>query len=441
MSIISGITLESNKNIHLNFEGGNLSSDAGLLLIREFIHKLGVDRLAKEIFQTTDPVRIRQHKNHENLLQMLFQIMAAYFQDDQADALRNDPALTAAVGKETLASQPTLSRFHNRLDENTLAQLGEMLRTIRSRAYSVEMPEHVLFDLDSTLFATFGKQEGGAFNFHYQANGYHPLLCFDGMTGDLLKIELRPGTQYCCNGAADFMRPLLEEYQKKYPNIALFLRGDSGFATNELYRVCEDNGTSYAIRLKENDVLRKLASELDSDLYDLTREDVVSYAVVYGEFEYKAGSWDYPKRVVCKVEKPFGQMIHMYTFVVTNMDSSPEELIGFYCKRGQMENFIKECKSGFDMDYVSSSTLIVNANRVMIHALAYLLFNLFRRLVLPAKLWKDRIDTLRLKLIKIAARIVRSARYVVFKLCSSCPFQNEFYETLHNIRRLQPLLE
>ena len=441
MSIISGITLESNKNIHLNFEGGNLSSDAGLLLIREFIHKLGVDRLAKEIFHTTDPVRIRQHKDHENLLQMLFQIMAAYFQDDQADALRNDPALTAAVGKETLASQPTLSRFHNRLDENTLAQLGEMLRTIRSRAYSVEMPEHVLFDLDSTLFATFGKQEGGAFNFHYQANGYHPLLCFDGMTGDLLKIELRPGTQYCCNGAADFMRPLLEEYQKKYPNIALFLRGDSGFATNELYRVCEDNGTSYAIRLKENDVLRKLASELDSDLYDLTREDVVSYAVVYGEFEYKAGSWDYPKRVVCKVEKPFGQMIHMYTFVVTNMDSSPEELIGFYCKRGQMENFIKECKSGFDMDYVSSSTLIVNANRVMIHALAYLLFNLFRRLVLPAKLWKDRIDTLRLKLIKIAARIVRSARYVVFKLCSSCPFQNEFYETLHNIRRLQPLLE
>lgn len=113
MSIISGITLESNKNIHLNFEGGNLSSDAGLLLIREFIHKLGVDRLAKEIFHTTDPVRIRQHKDHENLLQMLFQIMAAYFQDDHADALRNELAITAALGKEVLASQPTLSRFHN----------------------------------------------------------------------------------------------------------------------------------------------------------------------------------------------------------------------------------------------------------------------------------------------------------------------------------------
>ena len=113
MSIISGITLESNKNIHLNFEGGNLSSDAGLLLIREFIHKLGVDRLAKEIFHTTDPVRIRQHKDHENLLQMIYQILAAYFQDDHADALRNELAITAALGKEVLASQPTLSRFHN----------------------------------------------------------------------------------------------------------------------------------------------------------------------------------------------------------------------------------------------------------------------------------------------------------------------------------------
>ena len=197
------------------------------------------------------------------------------------------------------------------------------------------------------------------------------------------------------------------------------------------------------IRLKENDVLRKLASELDSELYDLTqsREDVVSYDAVYGEFEYKANSWDYPRRVVCKIEKPYGQMIHMYTFVVTNMDSSPEELIRFYCKRGQMENFIKECKSGFDLDYVSSSSRIVNANRVMIHALAYNLFNWFRRLVLPDKLRKDRIDTLRLKLIKIAARIIRSARYVVFKLCSSCPFQNEFFETLHNIRQLQPLPE
>ena len=441
MAIVGGIALESNKNFRVSFDGGNLSSDCGLLLLKEFYHKLGVDALLRKQFFTTDPGHIRFHKDHENLTQMLYQITAAYFQDDHADALRHDPVITAAIGKAALASQPTLSRFHNRMDETTLSQLEEIQRILRARAYSVERPQHVLFDLDSTLLNTYGKQEDAAFNYHYQANGYHPLLCFDGMTGDLLRAELRPGTMYCSNGAAAFMAPLMEEYQTCYPDIALFLRGDSGFATNDLYSLCETNGTAYAIRLKENAVLRKMSLELEDDLTDMTRDNIVPYAAVYGEFFYKAGSWDYPRRVVCKLEKPYGQMFHTSTFIVTNMDSVPEEIIRFYCKRGSMENLIKECKSGFDMAYVSSSSRIVNANRMQIHALAYNLFNWFRRLTLPEELKKDRIDTLRLKLLKIAARVVRSSRYVFFRLCSSCPFQAEFYQTLRNIWNLHPLLE
>ena len=441
MAIVTGTALESNKNFRENFDGGNLSSDGGLLLLKEFYHKLGVKALLKKHFHTTDSASFRIHKDHENLLQMLYQITGAYFQDDHADSLRNDPVLNAVIGKNALASQPTLSRFHNRMDAQSLEQLEEIQRIFRGRVYSVEKPEHILFDLDSTLLATYGTQEGEAFNYHYQAHGYHPLLCFDGLTGDLLKVELRPGTQYCSKGAAAFMLPLLEEYQRDYPKTALFARGDSGFATDELYSLFETNGTSYVIRLKENPVLRRLAEALDSELYDLTQEDAVSYAVVYGEFLYKASSWDYPRRVVCKVEKPYGQMLHMHTFVVTNMDSSPEDLIRFYCKRGQMENFIKECKSGFDMSYVSSSSMIVNANRVQIHALAYNLFNWFRRLALPEPMRKDRIDTVRLKLLKLAARIVSSARYVYFKLCSHCPCQAQFYETLSNIGKLCLQLE
>lgn len=440
MAIVNGTALECNKNFRISFDGGDLSSDGGLLLLKEFYHKLGVKALVKELFHTTDPGHVRLHKDYENLMQMLFQITAAYFQDSHADALRNDPVLTAAVDKQALASQPTLSRFFNRMDEASLEQLEEILKILRKRVYSIHTPEHVIFDLDTTLFPVYGKQEGGAFNFHYQADGYHPLVCFDGMTGDLLKAELRPGAMYCCNGAAAFMKPLMEEYLTDYPETALFLRGDAGFATDELYSLCETHGTSYAIRAKANSVLKTLASELDSELYDLTQDDTISYAVVYGEFEYQAKTWDYPRRVVCKIEKPYGEMIHMYTFVVTNMDSSPEDVIRFYCKRGLMENFIKECKNGFDMSYVSSSKQIVNANRVQIHALAYNLFNWFRRLALPEKLRKDRIDTLRLKLLKIALKVVRSARYVFFKLCSHCPFEAEFQETLTNIRRLRPML-
>ena len=152
---------------------------------------------------------------------------------------------------------------------------------------------------------------------------------------------------------------------------------------------------------------------------------------------YQAGSWDYPRRVVCKAEKPAGQLVHMFTFIVTNMDSAPKDLIRFYCKRGTMENFIKESKNGFDFAAVSSPSKAVNANRLQVHALAYNIFNWFKRLALSAKMRRQQIGTIRLKLLKIAAKVVHSARYTIFKLCSSCPYKDEFYETLENIRNLQ----
>ena len=134
-------------------------------------------------------------------------------------------------------------------------------------------------------------------------------------------------------------------------------------------------------------------------------------------------------------------MVHMYTFVVTTMESEPYQILQFYCGRGKMENFIKEGKGGFDFSSVSSHSKTVNANRLRIHALAYNLFNWFRRLVLPASMRKQRVDTIRLKLLKIAARVIRSARYITFKLCSSCPYKREYHETLSNIQQLSVQLE
>jgi len=400
---------------------------------------MGFDRLLSQSFQTNDSASFRYHTDDENLLQVIYQIFSAYFTDDHADELTNEPVFTTILDKPALASQPTLSRFYNRMDSDTLTQFAEINRAIRSRAYSQKRPEMVLMDLDSTLLQTFGKQEGEAFNFHYHSHGYHPLVCYDSLTGDLLKIQLRKGAEYSSNGVEEFMQPLFDEYQNEYPDIKLYLRGDSGFATPGLYAQCETNGTSYAIRLKENSTLRALATELEAELTDATKENMVDYAVVYGEFYYKAGSWDYPRRVVYKIEKPTDQIVHMNTFIVTNMELDPERLIMFYCNRGHMENYIKEGKNGFDFGAVSSRSETVNANRLQIHALAYNLFNLFRRLVLPKEMRKNLLDTIRLKLIKIAARIIRSSRYKTFKLCSSCPYKDAFYKTLENIRRLGPL--
>ena len=374
MSIVNTLSLESNRQIKINFDGGDLSSDAGLLLIKEFVSKLGIDNLLGKVFKTNDSALFRYHTDQKNLLQMIYMIIAGYFEDDTSDELTNDPVFKSVLEKDALASQPTVSRFFNRMDEDTLNQFLAIARVLRRKIYSIQMPQAVILDLDSTLLDAYGRQEGRAFNFHYQSNGYHPLVCYDGMTGDLIKIQLRDGTQYSCTGVVDFLQPVLDEYLHDYPEIPILLRGDSGFSTPDLYKQCEENGTSYVIRLKENGILRGKASDLVDELDEITRNNKVDYTVVYGEFMYKAKSWPYERRVVCKVEKPENQMVYMYTFVVTNMR-------------------------------------------------------------------KQRIDTVRLKLLKIAAKVVHSARYITFKLCSSCPHKNEFYETLSNIGKLNIQLE
>ena len=371
-------------------------------------------------------------------MQVIYQIIAAYFEDNCADELTKDPVMNAILEKDKLASQPTLSRFWNQMDGDTLAQFSEIASRMREIIYSIHTPEHMLLDLDSTLLNTYAAQEGEGFHFHYQAHGYHPLLCYDGITGDLLTAELREGTLYCRKEADTFMIPLMQEYRTKYPSMPLYLRGASGFASPDLYKACEGNDCKYAICLKQNVTLIRYAKDAVEALYRATRENQIDYAVEYGEFDYQAGSWSHPRRVVFKVEKPYGQMVHMFTFVVTTLeDLEPYQVIQYYCGRGKMENFIKEGKSGFDFSSVSSHSMAVNANRLQVHVLAYNLFNWFRRLALSANMRKQRIDTIRLKLLKV----VHSARYIVFKLCSSCPYKSEFYETLSNIWKLQPQLE
>lgn len=437
MYSVKDTALESNPYLKINFDGGDLSSDSGLLLIKEFAEKIGLVQLVYQLFQTNDSATFRIHIDPENLLQMIYQIIAAYFEDDCSDELTVDPVFKAILNKPMLASQPTISRFFNRMDQTTLKQFDQIDSKMREIIYTIQSPEQMVFDLDSTLLNTYGEQEGEAFNYHYQAHGYHPLLCYDGITGDLLKVELRDGTHYCSKEADEFMIPLLQEYRSKYPSLPLYLRGDSGFAAPELYEACEENDCKYAIRLKQNKTLISLASDKANELQEATKFNTTDYAVTYGEFDYQAGSWTHPRRVVFKIEKPANQFVFMYTFVVTTMESKPYQVIRFYCARGKMENFIKECKDGFDFSSVSSRSKVVNANRLRMHALAYNLFNWFRRLVLAVSMRKQRIDTVRLKLLKVAAKVVRSARYITFKLCSSCPYKEEFYETLHNIQRLK----
>ena len=255
MNYFNTTSLESNRQIKINFDGGDLSSDAGLLLIKEFVSKLGIDKLFSRSFKTNDSALFRHHTDKENLLQMIYMIIAGYFEDDASDELTNDPVFKSVLNKDALASQPTISRFHNRMDENTLNQFLSIARALRKKIYSIQMPEAVILDLDSTLLEAYGNQEGRAFNFHYQSNGYHPLVCYDGITSDLIKIQLRNGIKYSCSGVVEFLQPIPDEYLEDYPSIKLLLRGDSGFATPTF----TNNAKKMALAMYKLEIITKTA--------------------------------------------------------------------------------------------------------------------------------------------------------------------------------------
>lgn len=160
MDILNTMSLESNSQIKINFDGGDLSSDAGLLLFKEFLLKIGALKLVNRMFKTNDTAWFRIHKDDTNLMQVIYQIICAYFEEDCADELTNEPVMTAVLEKDALASQPTLSRFFTRMDEDTLCQLNQIIRELCKVLYSIKKSEFMLFDIDSTLLDTYGNQEG-----------------------------------------------------------------------------------------------------------------------------------------------------------------------------------------------------------------------------------------------------------------------------------------
>ena len=171
--------------------------------------------------------------------------------------------------------------------------------------------------------------------YHFLAFGRTSIDLPLGVSCDCLLIFYQ-----CFLFRPDFSKGLFIIKGRSKIIIKTYLRGDSGFSSPKLYKTCEMNGCSYAIRLKQNSPLTALASDKDEGLYKAAKEGQTRYAVTYGEFMYQAGSWEYPRRVVFKIEKPYGRLAHMYTFLVTNMDMEPYQIIQFYCGRGRMENFI-----------------------------------------------------------------------------------------------------
>ena len=428
-------TLDFNRKIKLSDDGGSLSSDTGEFLFREFDEKINFSKVLEKHLKLNDSRAYYLHSNENLLRQKIYQLIAGYAEDDAADQLTHDPVFTQIIGTPALASQPSLSRFYTRFDEASLDQMNLANQELLDKIHIFRKSLALFIDLDSTHSDTYGEQESSSYNSHYGTMGFHPLVAFDGATGDFLKAKLRPGNVYTSTGVVEFIQPLIEHYNQTFPETSLFLRGDSGFAVPALYDLCEKESVYFIIRLKSNPQLQSLAKEYHPSTVP---SDVSKTEYFFEETIYQAKSWSKPRRVIIQSVRPAGELFFTHSFFVTNFKVGfPKEIVRAYQKRGTMENYIKEAKNGFFFDQMNSHSYVVNKVKMMLALLAYNLTNWLRTLCFPEGQKTMQIDTIRTRIIKVASKLVKSGRSLCFKLSSSFVYQKFFWNVLDQIQRLQ----
>jgi hypothetical protein len=411
----------------------HISSDGGALLLRQVDERLGLtQQLAALIDDDRDPRR-RQHERLEQVRQRVYQIALGYEDCNDADKLRHDPVLQLACGAEghALSSQPTLTRLENGISGRELNRLRDWLEQSYVASLAPSTPLVVL-DIDSTDDPAHGAQEQVAFHGFYDQHMYHPLLVFDGETGQLVTALLRPGRAHAARGATTILERLIRAIKCRCPDAAVVVRGDSAFALPRLLArlealAAELGDVHYVVGLAKNVRLLALAAPL---LAEAAAEHAATRRFVrrFTWLSYAAGSWPQPRAVVLKVEH--GERGDNPRFLVTTLTEFPPGLVydRAYCPRGQSENLIKDLKNALAADRLSCHRFVANAFRLMLHAVAYRLMHALRNaaaLVEPA-LGRLQMDTLRLRLLKVAAQVSSSVRRTLVRLPRAFPLAAAF---------------
>ena len=409
------------------FDGGEVSSDAGLLPLRQFDDSRGLTRrLAACLAESRQPGKIA-HSQTSLLRQRVYQIAAGYEDANDADRLRTDPAFRLIAGDDAVAalgSQPTLSRWENAVRPREMLAMGEAMVGwfIKLCGASVRRRGEILLGIDSTDDPTHGQQEFTFFNGAYDQHMYHPLIVTERHSGHALLAWLRPGNASSAAGATRLLLRLMQRLLEVFPKVKFRLRADAGFASPEFYEFCETFAIEYAVGIASNPVFRRQAAPLQQraqDAYYLSDEPQRHFAA----FAHQAGTWSQPRRICFKAEHTaVGANLR---FVVTNADTAPEDLFTFYNDRGECENRIEELKNGFAAGRLSCHRFAANQLRLLLHAAAYNLVNLFR-LRLPRRFQSLQIEALRHQFFKIGARFRRTARCIRIAFAEAWPYQTEF---------------
>jgi hypothetical protein len=404
--------------LKVDFQGSRVTSDGGLILVRELDERLGFGELIEQ--HLNDPRGTNTRLPLADLLrQSVYSRLAGYEDMNDAERLSQDPTFRL-IGSEKIwergaALTSRLQTFETEMlaEEGNFWGLARLNRELIGKAEALDSPYRTVLDLDSTEIPVYGEQEQSAYNGHFESTCYHPLLLFS-REGDCLAAKLRPGNVHSAEGWEELLLPEIERRQKLGKEVVF--RADAAFAKPEIYEALEERGVQYAIRIPANDNLERDIAEL------LTRpvgRPSHQPLVWYKSFLYQAASWKSARRVVAKVEHHLGELFPRVGFIVTNLTLPSRAVVRFYNKRGTAEQWIKEGKQAVKMTRLSCHRFRSNEVRLWLSVIAYNLGNLWRRLVLPKRIERWSLTSLQQRLVKTGGRLIKHARYYWLLLAES----------------------
>jgi DDE family transposase len=448
----------------VDFHGGRIVSDAGLLAVRALERPLRVIAdLAQRLPDPRAPKFVR-HSVEALLTQEVYALLAGYPDHNDADDLRHDPlfqilADVSPDAEQPLASGSTLARFQyafTRRQAELPVEERPVLLEVRAaqcqrlrvvNSYLVDLfvrtrtqaPAEIILDVDATDDPTHGAQALSGYHGYFRQHQYFPLHVYEGHTGFPLAVWLRPGTIHASAGAVAILGAIVAQLRAAWPAVRILVRADNGLGVPAVYEFCEAEGLDYVIGYASNPVLERATAT--------ALEQVELYYHFYGSrdphvqrFEeirdYQAGSWPHPRRVIAKVEiNPQGSQRR---FVITNRAESPQEIYrGLYTPRGAVpEQPIGEMKNGLRCDRLSSCGFCANAFRLLVHALAYAIVVLFREASAEVEeVATATVQTLRQRLWKVGAVVLSSARRVWLRVSETWPYRGVWQRVHEAIQR------
>jgi hypothetical protein len=427
-----GLSPVAGKSIHAAFDAGLMSSDGGLVVLREVALKLGVaDVVSKPLPDTRDPLRVT-HSYADMALARMLMIGAGYEDCDDIDALRRDPALKLACGRcpETgsdLMSQPTLSRLENLADWRALARIGLGLIDLFCNSY-VRPPATIVLDIDDTADAVHGGQQLALFNAHYDTRCFQPIVIFEATSRKPVAFILRPGKRPSGEEAARVLRHVLRRLRRRWPRVKILVRGDSHYGCEAVMAELERLGCDYILGLAINVRLDAIAAPWRAQCETRRRPAEGRKIRRYHQFHHRAGAWSRARGVIARVEAT--SLGSDARFVVTSLKGRGKTLYEkVYCARGRAENLIKDLKLYTRADKTACHRWEANQFRLFLHVGAYWLLHALRSAMPRRSIWRGAtFETIRRAFVKIAVRVEELKSRIRLAFPASYPHARELAE-------------